>query len=71
MRKSIPRRVGERFPATVRIAANPIVALAARYAVPATYELREFVADGGLSSYGKIVALRALGLSLAQVWREC
>jgi len=33
-----------------------IVALAARYAVPATYELQEFVGAGGLISYGPNVA---------------
>src|SRR4051812_4658830 len=33
-----------------------IVALAARYAVPATYELQKFVGAGGLISYGPNVA---------------
>ncbi len=31
---------------------DKVIALASRYAVPAIYELREFVAAGGLMSYG-------------------
>ena len=33
-----------------------LVALASRHAVPAIYEFREFIADGGLISYGPSVA---------------
>jgi putative ABC transport system substrate-binding protein len=35
---------------------NSIIALAARYRLPASYNLRDFVADGGLMSYGPGIA---------------
>jgi putative ABC transport system substrate-binding protein len=48
---------------------QPIVALAARYAIPAIYESREFVDAGGLASYGTNMkdSWRQLGLYTGKV----
>ena len=48
---------------------DQLVALASRYAVPASYELREEVAAGGLISYGPNVAAlyRLLGAYVGKI----
>jgi putative ABC transport system substrate-binding protein len=44
-----------------------IFELASRNAVPAMYDTREYVASGGLISYGPTVAFRQLGISAAKI----
>jgi putative tryptophan/tyrosine transport system substrate-binding protein len=69
--------IGALAPGAVLVCADPlfyqhharVVALAARHALPAMYELREFVEAGGLISYGTSLAdgYRQLGITTAKV----
>jgi len=48
---------------------DQLITLAARYAIPTIFELREFVAAGGLMSYGPSLsdAYRLVGLNTGQI----
>lgn len=57
-------RIGRQHPGALQVCGDPffnnrrkqLVSLAARHRTPAIYEWREFVADGGLMSYGTVLS---------------